>query len=238
MTGVRTEGRSVVARMERSSSSVKVAEPRGEAATDGAEVEEAIVDRGVVEDGKVAVHVREEFLGRRGVGPLEDRIMITEGSDGGKGCREAECEEVGGFPAARPLTRDPELLLPRGKGEGELALGKDFGRSVGRSGEDDEDEEDDDEDDEDDDDDDDEDSDDDDDDEDEEADDDDDGVWGRLRGRVVCGKITSGSVERGMSTGMGLGQTSLGPFALDGETNVISGGGTSSVKTMEDDLMD
>ena len=198
MTGVRTEGRSVVARMERSSSSVRVAESRGEAATDGVEVEEAIVDRGVVEDGKVAVHVREEFLGRRGVEPFEDRIMITEGSDGGKGCREAECEELGGFPAARPLTRDPELLLPRGKGEGELMLGEE----TGRSGEDDAE------------------------------------VWGRLRGRVVCGKITSGSVERGTSTGMGLGQTSLGPFAFDGETNVISGGGTSSVKSMEDDLID
>ena len=44
MTGVRTEGWSVVARMERSSSSVRVAESRGEAATDGVEVEEAIVD--------------------------------------------------------------------------------------------------------------------------------------------------------------------------------------------------
>ena len=229
MTGVRTEGRSVVARMERSSSSVKVAEPRGEAATDGVEIEEAMVDRGVVEDGKVAVHVREEPFGRRGVEPFEDRIMITEGSDGGKGCREAECEELGGFPAARPLTRGPELLLPRGKGEGELALGGDFGRS----GEDDEDEEDDD-----DDDDDDEDDDDDDDDEDKEADGEDDKVWGRLRGWVVCGKITSGSVERGMSTGMGLGQTSLGPFEFGGETNVISGGGTSSVKSMEDDLID
>ena len=129
MTGVRTEGLSVVARMERSSSSVKVAESRGEAATDGVEVEEAIVDRGVVEDGKVAVHVREEFLGGRAVEPLEDRIMITEGSHGGKGCREAECEELGGFPAARPLTRDPEQLLPRGKGEGELVLCEEMGRS-------------------------------------------------------------------------------------------------------------
>ena len=162
------------------------------------EVEEAIVDRGVVEDGKVAVHVREEFLGRRGVEPFEDRIMITEGSDGGKGCREAECEELGGFPAARPLTRDPELLLPRGKGEGELMLGEE----TGRSGEDDAE------------------------------------VWGRLRGRVVCGKITSGSVERGMSTGMGLGQIGLGLSPFGGETNVISGGGTSSVKTMEDDMVD
>ena len=44
MTGVRTEGRSVVARMERSSLSVKVAGSRGEEATDGVEAEEAMVD--------------------------------------------------------------------------------------------------------------------------------------------------------------------------------------------------
>ena len=149
-----------------------------------------------MEDGKVAVHVREEFLGGRVVEPLEDRIMITEGSDGGKGCREAECEELGGFPAARPLTRDPEQLLPRGKGERELR------EEIGRSGEDDAE------------------------------------VWGRLGGRVVCGKMTSGSVERGMSTGMGLGQIGLGLSPFGGETNVISGGGTSSVKTMEDDMVD
>ena len=44
VTGVRTEGRSVVARMERSSLSVKVAGSRGEEATDGVETEEAMVD--------------------------------------------------------------------------------------------------------------------------------------------------------------------------------------------------
>ena len=68
----------------------------------------------------MAVQVREEFLGGRTVEPFEDRIMITEDFDGGNGCREAECVELGGFPAARPLTRDPEQLLPRGKGEKEL----------------------------------------------------------------------------------------------------------------------
>ena len=120
VTGVRTEGRFVTARMERSSLSAEVAGSGGEDTTDDVDVAEAMVDRGVVEDGKVAVHVREEFLGGRGVEPFEDRIMITEDFDGGNGCREAECVGLGGFPAARPLTRDPEQLLPRGKGEEEL----------------------------------------------------------------------------------------------------------------------
>ena len=198
MTGDGTGGRFVVARMERALSSVEATESGGEDMTVLVEAQEATVDWGVVGDGKVAVQVREEFLGGRAVEPLEDRIMITEGSDGGKGCREAECEELGGFPAARPLTRDPEQLLPRGKGEGELTLCEE----VGRSGEDDAE------------------------------------VWGCSKGRVVCGKITSGSVERGMSTGIGLGQIGLGLSLFGGETNVISGGGTSSVKTMEDDMVD
>ena len=68
----------------------------------------------------MAVRVREEFLNGWAVEPFEDRIMITEDFDGGNGCREAKCVELGGFPAARPLTRDPEQLLPRGKGEKEL----------------------------------------------------------------------------------------------------------------------
>ena len=59
-----------------------------------------------------------------------------------------------------------------------------------------------------------------------------------MKGWVVCGKITSGSVVRGMSTGIGLGQIGLGLSLFGGETNVISGGGTSSVKTMEDDMVD
>ena len=92
------------------------------------EAQEATVDWGVVGDGKVAVQVREEFLGGRTVEPFEDRIMITEDFDGGNGCREAECVELGGFPAARPLTRDPEQLLPRGKGEEGLASGEEVGR--------------------------------------------------------------------------------------------------------------
>ena len=75
------------------------------------------------------MQVREEFLGGRTVEPFEERIMITEDFDGGNGCREAECVELGGFPAARPLTRDPEQLLPRGKGEEELTSREEVVRS-------------------------------------------------------------------------------------------------------------
>ena len=54
----------------------------------------------------------------------------------------------------------------------------------------------------------------------------------------MCGKITSGSDVRGTSTGIGLGQTGLGLSLLEGETKVISGGGTSSVNIIEDDVVD
>ena len=59
-----------------------------------------------------------------------------------------------------------------------------------------------------------------------------------MTGWVVCGKITSGSVVRGISTGIGLGQISLGLSRLGGETNVISGGGISSVKIIGGDVED
>ena len=54
----------------------------------------------------------------------------------------------------------------------------------------------------------------------------------------MCGKIMSGSVVRGMSTGIGLGQIGLGLSRLEGDTKVISGGGTSSVKIIEGDVVD
>ena len=44
MTGVRTEGRSVVVRMERASLSVEVAGSEGEDTTDGVDVAEAMVE--------------------------------------------------------------------------------------------------------------------------------------------------------------------------------------------------
>ena len=54
----------------------------------------------------------------------------------------------------------------------------------------------------------------------------------------MCGKITSGLVVRGMSTGIGLGQIGLGLSLFEGETKVISGGGTSSAKIIEGDKVD
>ena len=54
----------------------------------------------------------------------------------------------------------------------------------------------------------------------------------------MCGKITSGSVVRGMSIGMGLGQIGRGLSLLEGDMNVTSGGGTSSVKIIEGDIVD
>ena len=54
----------------------------------------------------------------------------------------------------------------------------------------------------------------------------------------MCGKIMSGSVVRGTSTGIGLGQIGLGLSRLGGDTKVISGGGTSSVKIIEGDVVD
>ena len=48
----------------------------------------------------------------------------------------------------------------------------------------------------------------------------------------------SGSVVRGTSTGIGLGQIGLGLSRLEGDTKVISGGGTSSVKIIEGDVVD
>ena len=48
----------------------------------------------------------------------------------------------------------------------------------------------------------------------------------------------SGSVVRGTSTGIGLGQIGLGLSRLGGDTKVISGGGTSSVKMIEGDALD
>ena len=48
----------------------------------------------------------------------------------------------------------------------------------------------------------------------------------------------SGSVVRGTSTGIGLGQIGLGLSRLGGDTKVISGGGTSSVNIIEDVVVD
>ena len=59
-----------------------------------------------------------------------------------------------------------------------------------------------------------------------------------MKGWVVCGKITSGSVVRGMSTGIGLGQIGLGLSPLEGDMKVMSRGGTSSVKIIEGDIVD
>ena len=43
---------------------------------------------------------------------------------------------------------------------------------------------------------------------------------------------------RGMSTGIGLGQIGLSLSPLEGDTKVISGGGISSVKMIEGDVVD